>query len=131
MASTERIIVDSVRTEERERRTSATVALRRGDDRVEASADGPDDALARWRIVADAALSALQVLEPAATRVAIESAGVQRIGDRELGIVTLVLSIGPDDELLAGVAPVRVGSEAEAVARAVLDATNRRLARLR
>lgn len=107
------------------------MALRRGDEHTTGTSDGSDHAIARWRIVAEAALAALRQLAPGATNVAIEMAGVQHIGDRELGIVTLVLSAGADDELLAGVAPVRDGGEEEAVARAVLDATNRRLARLR
>lgn len=56
---------------------------------------------------------------------------MQRIGDRELAIVILLLTVDAGDELLAGVAPVRGDHPAEAVARAVLDATNRRLSRPR
>jgi hypothetical protein len=130
-ASAERIVIDSVVFAKQDLRATATVTLHRGDQQVVGEAEGPVASTARWRIVAEAALNALRVLEPAAANVAIEMAGVQRIGDRELGIVTLVLVIPPNEELLAGVAPVRAGAEEDAVARAVLDATNRRLARLR
>lgn len=127
----DRVIVESVVVAKLDLRANATVTLRRGEEQVVGTADGTVASTARWRIVAEASLNALRLLEPAARSVAIEMAGVQRIGDRELGIVTLVLVIPPHEELLAGVAPVRGGAEEDAVARAVLDATNRRLARLR
>jgi hypothetical protein len=127
----DRIIVESVVVAKLDLRANATVTLRRAEEQVIGTAEGTVASSARWRIVAEAALTALRIFEPAARSVAIEMAGVQRIGDRELGIVTLVLVIPPHEELLAGVAPVRGGAEEDAVARAVLDATNRRLARLR
>jgi hypothetical protein len=127
----DRVVVESVVVAKRELRATATVTLRRGQEQVVGTADGTVASTARWRIVAEAALNALRVLEPGAASVAVEMAGVQRIGDRELGIVTLIMVIPPHEELLAGVAPVRSGAEEDAVARAVLDATNRRLARLR
>jgi len=127
----DRVVVESVLVAKQDLRATATVTLRRGDEQVVGTADGTVASTARWRIVAEASLNALRLLEPGAASVAIEMAGVQRIGDRELGIVTLVLVIPPHEELLAGVAPVRGGAEEDAVARAVLDATNRRLARLR
>jgi hypothetical protein len=130
-AATERIIVDSVLVAKQDLRATATVTLRRAGEEVVGTAEGTVASTARWRIVAEATLLALRMLEPAAASVAIEMAGVQRVGDRELAIVTLVLVIPPNEELLAGVAPVRGGAEEDAVARAVLDATNRRLARLR
>jgi hypothetical protein len=127
----DRVIVDSVLVAKQDLRATATVTLRRGAEKVIGTAEGTVASTARWRIVAEASLHALRRLEPGAESVAVEMAGVQRIGDRELGIVTLVMVIPPNEELLAGVAPVRSGSEEDAVARAVLDATNRRLARLR
>lgn len=126
-----RVIVDSVLVAKHELRAKATVTLKQGDDQAVGVAEGTVAASARWRIVAEAALNALRTLEPGAATVSVEMAGVQRIGDRALGIVTLIMVIPPHEELLAGVAPVRSGAEDDAVARAVLDATNRRLARLR
>ena len=124
-------MVDSVVVSKKELRALCTVTLNRGGDQAVGTAEGTDATTARWRIVAEASLSALRSLEPLADSVAVEMAGVQRIGDRALGIVTLLLVIPPNEELLAGVAPVRGANEEEAVVRAVLDATNRRLARLR
>jgi hypothetical protein len=126
-----RVIVDSVLVAKHELRAKATVTLKQGDDQAVGVAEGTVASSARWRIVAEAALNALRTLEPNASTVSVEMAGVQRIGDRSLGIVTLIMVIPPHEELLAGVAPVRSGAEEDAVARAVLDATNRRLARLR
>lgn len=127
----DRVVVDSVVISKKELRALCTVTLNRGGDQAIGTAEGTDATTARWRIVAEASLSALRTLEPLAESVAVEMAGVQRIGDRALGIVTLLLVIPPNEELLAGVAPVRGANEEEAVVRAVLDATNRRLARLR
>lgn len=127
----DRVIVDSVLVAKHELRAKATVTLKRGEEQAVGVAEGTVASTARWRIVAEAALNALRTLEPGASTVSVEMAGVQRIGDRSLGIVTLIMVIPPHEELLAGVAPVRGGAEEDAVARAVLDATNRRLARLR
>lgn len=127
----DRVVVDSVNIVKQGLRCTGTVSLRRGDETVVGTADGTVASTARWRIVAEAALNALKLLEPGAASVAVEMAGVQRIGDRELGIVTLIMVIPPNEELLAGVAPVRGNAQEDAVARAVLDATNRRLARMR
>jgi hypothetical protein len=126
-----RVVVDSVLVAKHELRAKATVTLRRGEEQAVGVAEGTVASSARWRIVAEAALNALRTLEPGAVTVSVEMAGVQRIGDRALGIVTMIMVMPPHEELLAGVAPVRGGAEEDAVARAVLDATNRRLARLR
>jgi len=126
-----RVVVDSVLVAKHELRAKATVTLRRGDEQAVGVSEGTVASSARWRIVAEAALNALRTLEPGAVTVSVEMAGVQRIGDRALGIVTMIMVIPPHEELLAGVAPVRGGAEEDAVARAVLDATNRRLARIR
>jgi hypothetical protein len=126
-----RVVVDSVLVAKHELRAKATVTLRRGEEQAVGVSEGTVASSARWRIVAEAALNALRTLEPGAVTVSVEMAGVQRIGDRALGIVTMIMVIPPHEELLAGVAPVRGGAEEDAVARAVLDATNRRLARLR
>jgi hypothetical protein len=127
----ERITIESVLVAKQDLRATATVTLRRAGEQVVGTAEGTVASTARWRIVAEASVLALRMLEPAAASIAIEMAGIQRVGDRQLAIVTLIMVIPPHEELLAGVAPVRGGAEEDAVARAVLDATNRRLARLR
>lgn len=127
--ATERIIVTSVNLVKQAVRCTGMVTLSRGEESVAGTAEGTVASSARWRIVAEAALNALKLLDPSAASVAVEMAGVHRIGDRALGVVTLVMVIPPNEELLAGVAPVRGHAEEDAVARAVLNATNRRLTR--
>jgi hypothetical protein len=60
----------------------------------------------------------------------VESASVVRAGEREVALAVLVLVVPPNEELVAGAAPVRAGGVHEAMARAVLDAGNRRLVAL-
>lgn len=126
-----RVVVDSAVVAKQDLRAVATVTLRRGDERVIGTSDATAASTARWRIVAEATLEALRRLEPSASSIAVEMAGVQRVGDRELAIVTLILVTPPNEELLAGVAPVRGGAGEDAIARAVLSATNRRILRAR
>jgi hypothetical protein len=106
---------------------TAEVALRRGEATVRASAEGSSAASVTLRLVAEATLDALRDLVPAAGRAAVESATVVRSGDREVAVAVLVLVVPPNEEVVAGAAPVRAGGAHEAVARAVLDAGNRRL----
>ena len=106
---------------------TAEVALRRGDASVRASAEGSSAAAVTLRLVAEATLEALRDLLPAAGRAAVEAATVVRAGEREVALVVLVLVIPPNEEVVAGSAPVQAGGAHEAMARAVLDAGNRRL----
>jgi hypothetical protein len=95
---------------------------------VRASAEGSSAAAVTLRLVAEATLDALRDLVPAAARAAVESATIVRSGEREVAVAVLVLVVPPNEEVVAGAAPVRAGGAHEAVARAVLDAGNRRLA---
>jgi hypothetical protein len=125
-----RILVDGVITERRGITCSAQVTLRRGDELAEGVTEGPAAASATARLVAEATLDALRHLEPAANMAHLETAMITRVGDREVAVTTVVLVIPPNEELMAGSAPVRGGDGHGAVARSVLDATNRRLAQL-
>ena len=109
---------------------TAEVTLRRGEASVRASADGSSAAAVTLRLVAEATLEALRDLVPAAGRAAVETATVVRAGDREVALALLVLVVPPNEEVVAGSAPVRPGGVHEAIARAVLDAGNRRLTAL-
>jgi hypothetical protein len=51
-----------------------------------------------------------------------------RVGAHDLAVVTVVFVVPPAEQIVSGSALVRPQQEADAVARAVLDATNRRLA---
>ena len=60
----------------------------------------------------------------------VEMATVQRVGLRDVVVACVVFVVPPSEEIVSGSAVVRVSNEQEAVARAVLDATNRRLMQL-
>jgi len=117
--------------------TQIATTRREGDTHVEVSlgiagqvftggADGPSGALHKPRIVASATLVALTELLGIPAQ--IESAQILDVANREVALVTLVLTIPRlGDQDLVGSALVR-GDEADAVARAVLAAVNRRLA---
>ena len=117
--------------------TQISTTRREGDTHVEVTlgiagqvftggADGPSGALHKPRIVATATLAALTELLGIPAQ--IESAQILDVANREVALVTLVLTIPRlGDQVLVGSALVR-GDEEDAVARAVLAAVNRRLA---
>lgn len=79
------------------------------------------------REVADVTLQALAALEPAANQVAVDAVVVTPMGNQSVVTATLVLVSGHQEEVFAGSAVVRPAGEYDAVARAVLDGTNRRV----
>jgi hypothetical protein len=89
------------------------------------SADGPAAAHHRPRLVAQATLSALAALLGVA--VEVDSATVVKVGGNPVALVVLTVSVPRlAAQSVSGSAVLR-GDEADAVARAVLDALNRRL----
>lgn len=92
--------------------------------------EGSIASTARHRLVASATLDALRQLVPAAECLDVESAQVVRIGIHDVAVVTIVAVVPPDEQMISGSAVVRFHHDEDAVARAVLDATNRRLPRL-
>jgi hypothetical protein len=79
------------------------------------------------RQVALATLAALHQIEPATEATDIEVATVARSGERDIASVTVLVLDPPHEQLLSGTAVVRGTGGPDAVARAVLDALNRRL----
>lgn len=116
--------------ERRELRCSATVSLRTGDGVVTGTAEGSVAAAAARRVVADATLAALSELGPAASCASVEAANLVRVGERDVAVAVLTMVVPPYEEIVTGSAPVRIAGADEAIARAVLDACNRRLPRL-
>jgi hypothetical protein len=104
------------------------VTLVRDGDEVTGTAQGSVATTARYRLVAHATLDALQQLENGARSVDIDHAQVQHMNGHDVALVTIVFIAPPAEHVVVGAAMVRAGQEADAVARAVLDATNRRLA---
>jgi hypothetical protein len=91
------------------------------------SASGSVATTARHRLVANATVDALRRLNPAAECLDVEHAQVARVGASDVAVVTIVFVAPPTEQVVSGSAIVRANHEADAVARAVLDATNRRL----
>lgn len=103
------------------------VELERGADRALGMAEGPHVASAGRRLVAEAALEALTLLGVGAERSAIDTVTISAIGSHSVAIVSVVMDAGSHEEIHVGSALVRASGEHDALARAFLDATNRRL----
>jgi hypothetical protein len=109
-------------------RSLVRVTLAREEDEAVGFAEGSVATTARHRLVATATVDALRQLEPAAECVDVDHAQIVRVGSHDIAVVTIVFVVPPNEQLVSGSAIVRPQQEADAVARAVLDATNRRLA---
>lgn len=92
-------------------------------------AEGSMASVSRHRLIAAATIDAIHQLVPAADCLDIESAQIVRLGAHDIALVALVLVAPPIEQIVSGSAVVRDPQDAaDAVARAVLDATNRPLA---
>ncbi len=109
-------------------RSLVRVTLVLGDEEAVGFAEGSIATTTRHRLVALATVDSLRQLEPAAECVDVDHAQIVRIGAQDVAVVTVVFVIPPAEQLVSGSAIVRPQQEPDAVARAVLDATNRRLA---
>ena len=109
-------------------RSLVRVTLAREEDEAVGFAEGSIATTARHRLVATATVDALRQLEPAAECIDVDHAQIVRVGSHDIAVVTIVFVVPPNEQLVSGSAIVRPQQEADAVARAVLDATNRRLA---
>jgi hypothetical protein len=109
-------------------RAQVRVVLVDNEREVTGYAEGSVASAARPNLVAAAALDALRQNEPAAEAIHITSAEISRIGTNRVAVVTVVYVDPPTELVVSGSAVVRRDRD-DAVARALLDATNRRLAR--
>jgi hypothetical protein len=125
-----RVTISGITAEQNGMRNLVRVTLRRDDSEGTGFAEGSVATSARHRLVAQATLDALRQLMPAADAADVEMATVLRVGMRDVAVASVVFVIPPYEEIVSGSAVVRGPNEADAVARAVLDATNRRLPRL-
>ena len=125
-----RVVIGGISSEQNGLRTLVRVTLQRGETEGAGFAEGSIAASARPRLVAQATLDALRQLMPAAECADVELATVVRVGIREVALTSMVFVIPPHEDVVSGSALVRGANETEAVARAVLDATNRRLPQL-
>lgn len=127
----ERLTVDSVAATRTGLHCNTQVVLRLGEGVATGTAEGLVATSTMHRLVAHATLAAVRQLEPGGVNADIEAAMIVRMGDRSVAMVTVVVVVPPYEEVVAGSAVVRAAGELDAVARAVLDATNRRLPQLR
>ena len=122
-----RVSIGAISSEQRGMRNHARVTLLRGDEESVGLAEGSIAESSRNRAVAQATLEALRHIVPSAESADVEMAVLVPLGSREVAVVTLVFVVPPHEEIVSGSAIVRGGNEPEALARAVLDASNRRL----
>ncbi len=120
--------VGSIHIEAAGFRAQVRVVLSEGDRDLTGYAEGSVASAARPQLVAAAALDALRQGDPAAEAIHITNAEINRIGTNRVAIVTVVYVDPPAELVVSGSAVVRRDRD-DAVARALLDATNRRLAR--
>lgn len=128
IVDTQRITIDGVGVARAGYRCTVEVALRRDEARVLGAKEGVATPGLLPVLVAQATLIALGRMEPKADRLEIESASIEHLGGHEVAMVTLLLLSTRQQETLVGAAAVRGLGGEDAVARAVLDATNRRIA---
>lgn len=121
-----RVLIATITAQTSGLEATATVTLASGGTLYDGSATAPATASSRPRLIARATLNAVSSLMPVGA-CDIEYAQIARVGGREVA-VSIVQVLTPDGEsIVTGSALVR-GDEADAVARSVLDALNRRLA---
>jgi hypothetical protein len=125
-----RVRVGSIQVDSVGLRAQVRVVLVENEREHTGYAEGSVASIARPQLVATAALDALRQVEPAAEAVHISSADVSRVGGTRVAIVTVVYVDPPIELEVSGSAVVRRDRD-DAVARALLDATNRRLSRER
>lgn len=126
-APTFRPALVNVSTEVTGLRSLVRVTLAQEGSETVGFAEGSIATSARQRLVAAATVDALRQIDPAAECVDVESAQVVRVGVNDVAIVTIVFVLPPNEHLVSGSAIVRQHADDDAVVRAVLDATNRRL----
>jgi hypothetical protein len=127
--STTRPRIVTVQAQSTGLRTAVQVTLGTPDDERTGFAEGSIAATARPRLLAEATLDALRQLEPVAECLDVDTALVTRAGAHDVVVVLLVSVDPPHERHLSGSAIVYQHAD-DAVVRAVLDATNRRLPNL-
>ena len=125
----QRVRLDSVETEAKGIEAAARVVLYVNGTAVTGVARGSASKAMRPRLVALATLDALREIDDTAHASDVAHAEVVRAGGNDVALVTLAYLAPPTEIIVSGSAVVGAGSWTEAVARAVLDATNRLLTR--
>ncbi|HET6794415.1 MAG TPA: hypothetical protein VFH45_08245 [Acidimicrobiales bacterium] len=108
-------------------RTRVDVSITRAGHEAVGTAEGASSATALPRVIADATLSALLQLDPVVPDAEVEDARIIKLGERDVAAVSVLLLNQDHEDVVSGSAVVRQTGVLDAVVRAVMDATNRRL----
>lgn len=119
--------IERVEAEHAGLRGHVRVVLSFGGQEEEGSAQGPGPVSAMVRLTAEATLQAVVRLQPGLPDIEVDATGVTRIGEHEVAAVAIKVSTRGQEQVLVGSARVGDAGAYDAVARAALDATNRRL----
>jgi hypothetical protein len=106
---------------------SVSVTLRWGEREATGSTGRRGSSRGLHRLAAESTLDAVHRLHPGVLRGDVEAADVLQLGAARVAMVTVAHQGATGEEVLVGTATVRAGGEFDALARAVLDAVNRRL----
>jgi hypothetical protein len=126
--------VVAINIEVEDLRAHVRVTLAHNSDERSGSAEGSTAAASRPRLVGTATLDAMQQLVAAAEHLDLDAAQIVRVGPHDIAIAVLVIVMPPneEEEIVSGSAIVRRNQDpSDAVVRAVINATNRTLSRLR
>lgn len=123
----ERTLLCGMTLQSQQGRCSISVALRWGAREASGSADGASTARGLHRLAAEATLDALGRLHPQVGVGGVEEVEIRQMGAGRVALVSIAHRFANVDDVLVGTANVRAAGEFDAVARAVLDAVNRRL----
>jgi len=122
--------VVAINIEVARRRAHVRVTLAYDSEERAGLAEGTVAVASRPRLVAAATLDAIQQFVPAAECLDLDSAQIVRVGPHDVAIVMLVVVTPPHEQIVSGSTIVRDNQDpSDAVVRAVLDATNRKLSR--
>jgi hypothetical protein len=123
--SPNRVLIATITAQTTGLESSATVTLATGGALYDGTATAPATPSSRARLIARATLNAVSALMPVGA-CDIEYAQITRVGGREVAVSIVQVVTADGESIVTGSALVR-GDEADAVARSVLDALNRRL----
>jgi hypothetical protein len=123
--SANRVLIATITAQTTGLEATATVTLAHGGALYDGTATAPATPSSRARLIARATLNAVSALMPVGA-CDIEYAQIARVGGREVAVSIVQVVTADGESIVTGSALVR-GDEADAVARSVLDALNRRL----
>ncbi len=107
--------------------SSVSVVLRWDGREATGSSQRPATGLGLHRMAAEATLEAVGDLHPAFVTSDIDGVEVRLLGSSRVALVSVAQRSARGEDVLVGIAGVRAAGDLDAVARAVLDAVNRRL----